>query len=41
MIYRMKARLKATGEVVEVVSKVITSFTGEHKLKYVDQKTGI
>ena len=37
----MKTRVKATGEVVEVVSKVITSFTGEHKLKYVDQKTGI
>lgn len=37
----MKARVKATGEIVEVKSKVITSFTGEYKLKYVDQKTGI
>ena len=37
----MKARVKATGEIVEVKSKVITSFTGEHRLKYIDQKTGI
>lgn len=37
----MKARVKATGYVVEVKSKVITSFTGEHRLKYIDQDTGI
>lgn len=37
----MKARVKATGKIVEVKSKVITSFTGEHRLKYIDQKTGI
>ena len=37
----MKARVKATGEIVEVISKVITSFTGEHKLKYIDQDTGV
>lgn len=37
----MKARIKATGEIVEVKSKVITSFTGEHRLKYIDQDTGV
>jgi hypothetical protein len=38
----MKARVIATGEIVEVKSKVITSlFTGKSLLKYVDQKTGI
>ena len=38
----MKARVKATGEIVEVKSKVITSlFTGESLLKYIDQNTGI
>lgn len=37
----MKARVKATGKVVEVKSKVITSFTGEHRLKYIDQDTGV
>ena len=38
----MKARVKATGEIVEVKSKVITSpVTLESLLKYVDQKTGI
>jgi hypothetical protein len=38
----MKARVKATGEIIEVKSKVITSlFTGKSLLKYVDQKTGI
>ena len=38
----MKARVKATGEIVEVKSKVITSpCTGNTILKYVDQKTGI
>jgi hypothetical protein len=38
----MKARVNATGEIVEVKSKVITSpVTGKSLLKYVDQKTGI
>ena len=38
----MKARVIATGEIVEVKSKVITSlFTGESLLKYIDQNTGI
>lgn len=38
----MKARVKATGKIVEVKSKMITSpVTGESLLKYVDQKTGI
>ena len=38
----MKARIKATGKIVEVKSKVITSIvTGESLLKYVDQKTGV
>ena len=38
----MKTRVKATGEIIEVKSKVITSlFTGKNILKYVDQKTGI
>lgn len=38
----MKARVIATGEIVEVKSKVITSpVTGRSLLKYVDQKTGI
>ena len=38
----MKARVKATGEIVEVKSKVITSpCTGNTILKYVDQKKGI
>ena len=38
----MKARVKATGEIVEVKSKVITSpITGKSLLKYVSQKTGI
>lgn len=38
----MKARVIATGDIVEVKSKVITSpVTGESLLKYVDQKTGI
>ena len=38
----MKARVKATGEIVEVKSKVITSpVTGKSLLKYVAQKTGI
>lgn len=37
----MKARVKATGEIVDVKSKVITSFTGEHRLKYIDQDTGV
>ena len=38
----MKARVKDTGEIVEVKSKVVTSFvTRENILKYVDQKTGI
>lgn len=37
-----KARIKATGEIVEVKSKVVTSFvTRGNILKYVDQKTGI
>jgi hypothetical protein len=38
----MKAYVKATGETVEVKSKVITSLvTGKSLLKYVNQKTGI
>ena len=38
----MKARVKATGDIVEVKSKVITSsVTGRNILKYVDQKTGV
>ena len=37
----MKARVKATGEIVEVRSKVITSFSREHRLKYIDQDTGV
>lgn len=38
----MKAKVKATGEIVEVKSKVITSpVTGKSLLKYVNQKTGI
>lgn len=38
----MKARVIATGDIVEVKSKVITSLvTGRSLLKYVDQKTGI
>ena len=38
----MKARVKATGDIVEVKSKVTTSLvTGESLLKYVDQKTGV
>ena len=38
----IKARVKATGKIVEVKSKVITSpCTGDTILKYVDQKTGI
>ena len=38
----MKARIKATGKIVEVKSKVITSpVTGKSLLKYVNQKTGI
>jgi hypothetical protein len=38
----MKARVKATGEIIEVKSKVITFlFTGKSLLNYVDQKTGI
>ena len=38
----MKARVKATGEIVEVRSKVVTSiFSGENILKYIDQHTGV
>ena len=38
----MKAIVKATGKIVEVKSKVITSsVTGKNILKYVDQKTGV
>ena len=38
----MRARVKATGEIVEVKSKIITSpVTGESLLKYVNQKTGV
>ena len=38
----LKARVKATGEIVEVKSKVITSpITGKSLLKYVSKKTGI
>ena len=38
----MKAKVKATGKIVEVKSKVITSpCTGKTLLKYVDQTTGI
>lgn len=38
----MKARVEATGEIVEVKSKVITSLvTGRSLLKYVNQKTGV
>ena len=38
----LKTRVKATGEIVEVKSKVITSpVTGESLLKYVNQKTGV
>ena len=38
----MKAIVKATGKIVEVKSKVITSSViGKNILKYVDQKTGV
>lgn len=38
----MKARIKATGEIVEVRSKVMNSiFSGENILKYIDQHTGV
>lgn len=38
----MKARVKATGEIIEVKSKVINSvITREYLLKYVDQETGV
>lgn len=38
----MKARVKATGKIIEVKSKVVTSsITGEYLLKYVDQETGV
>jgi hypothetical protein len=38
----MKAHIKATGKIVEVKSKVITSmFSGENILKYIDQHTGV
>ena len=38
----MKARVKATGKIIEVKSKVITSpVTGKSILKYVDQETGV
>ena len=38
----MKARIKATGEIIEVRSKAMTSiFSGENILKYIDQHTGV
>ena len=37
----MKAIVKATGAAVEVRSRVITSFSGEHRKKYIDQDTGV
>lgn len=38
----MKARVKASGKIIEVKSKVVSSsITGEYLLKYVDQETGI
>ena len=38
----MKARVKATGKIIEVKSKVITSpVTGKSIFKYVDQETGV
>ncbi len=37
----MKAIVKATGKIVDVKSKVITSFSGGNRLKYIDQDTGV
>ena len=38
----MKARIKATDEIVEERSKVMTSiFSGQNILKYIDQHTGV
>ena len=38
----MKARVKTTGKIIEVKSKVVSSsITGEYLLKYVDQETGV
>ena len=37
----MKARIKATGENIEVISKQITLISGHETVKYIDQKTGV
>ena len=37
----MKARVKATGEIIEVISRWVTSILGYEALKYIDQKTGV
>lgn len=37
----MKARVKATGEIVEVEWRYLTNLNGFNSIRYVDQKTGI
>lgn len=37
----MKARVKATGEIVEVEWRYLTNLNGFDSVRYVDQKTGI
>lgn len=37
----MKARVKATGEIVEVECRYLTNLNGFNSIRYVDQKTGI
>ena len=37
----MKARVKATGEIVEVKWRYLTNLNGFNSIRYVDQKTGI
>lgn len=37
----VKARVKATGEIVEVISRWVTLISGYEALKYIDQKTGV
>ena len=37
----MKARVKATGDIVEVKWRYLTNLNGFNSIRYVDQKTGI